>query len=292
MFGPPQESGEHDPTKWLSWFKEACEKRATHPPRAEIIRQTGECLRKGTYPYKGVEVTLKELMGRGPSGSVRRKPGEGEGIPVERSGKPVKVTVVNMDCVKAAMKVMEETGSAPVLLNMAAPHAPGVGPHGAQEENLHRRSNLKMCTIGRSDLYPIPRGGCLYHPDVVFFRGAEDEGYPFLEVPVLIPVVSAAALRLRPIETWTEEHEATTEETVTSIFATAAEFKHKNIVLSALGCGAFHNPPPVVAKIFKKVLSEKFPDSFENVVFAIIEDHNSKGVNGKVFSGVFGVELE
>lgn len=51
---------------------------------------------------------------------------------------------------------------------------------------------------------------------------------------------------------------------------------HDSIVLSALGCGAFSNPPDDVAKIFKDVLNDlKFKNKFRRVVFAIYDDHNT-----------------
>jgi hypothetical protein len=46
------------------------------------------------------------------------------------------------------------------------------------------------------------------------------------------------------------------------------------LVLSAFGCGAFGNPPQVVAELFREVLSAH-SDQIRRVVFCILEDHNS-----------------
>ncbi len=48
------------------------------------------------------------------------------------------------------------------------------------------------------------------------------------------------------------------------------------LVLGALGCGVFRNPPRQVAMIFREALrSEEFRHAFKHVVFAIID---SRGV--------------
>lgn len=56
----------------------------------------------------------------------------------------------------------------------------------------------------------------------------------------------------------------------------AAIHNHDSIVLSAFGCGAFRNPPKHMAELFHSVFLEKeFLNKFNNIVFAIISDHNS-----------------
>ena len=47
------------------------------------------------------------------------------------------------------------------------------------------------------------------------------------------------------------------------------------LVLSALGCGAFNNPPSHVAEIFRAVI-QQYGSLFQSITFAIVEDHNSK----------------
>ena len=49
-----------------------------------------------------------------------------------------------------------------------------------------------------------------------------------------------------------------------------------SIVLGAFGCGAFHNPPKHIARLFHEVINEKeFKDKYKLIAFAILEDHNS-----------------
>ena len=42
------------------------------------------------------------------------------------------------------------------------------------------------------------------------------------------------------------------------------------LVLGAFGCGAFHNPPFIVAEAFRQVMiSSRYINSFKEVIFAI-----------------------
>ena len=278
----------HSPALWLAWFAEACAVRSTHPPRMEIIRQTRQCVSDGCYTNEaGVSVPL-DGAAEAQKGTKSYRAGDGAG---GAAAGALKVSVRSQDCVETAMSF--EGPSRVAILNMAAPAAPGLGPHGAQEENLHRRSTLRLCTSGRGDLYPIPVDGCLFHPGVVFFRGAEAKGYPYLPAARRFDVVSVAAVRRRnKCVPWTDEDNEATRAKVHAVLAACAAEGVECVVLSALGCGAFHNPPEEVAQVFKEVLEAGVGGgSLREVVFAVLEDHNSGGVNGKVFAEVFGVPL-
>lgn len=69
---------------------------------------------------------------------------------------------------------------------------------------------------------------------------------------------------------------------------------YDTVILGAFGCGAFWNPPELIAKFYKKIISEHFQDAFKKIVFAILEDgmqesHNPKG-NVKLFQQCFNEE--
>ena len=61
-------------------------------------------------------------------------------------------------------------------------------------------------------------------------------------------------------------------------------------MLSALGCGAFNNPPGHIAEIFRDILrGEEFAGQFRHVWFAILDDHNSpSGGNLQPFMDILG----
>ncbi|CAF5223448.1 unnamed protein product, partial [Rotaria magnacalcarata] len=54
----------------------------------------------------------------------------------------------------------------------------------------------------------------------------------------------------------------------------AYHHQHDCLILSALGCGAFKNPPTHVASIFKSVI-QQYAGYFKTIHFAIVDDHNT-----------------
>ena len=98
---------------------------------------------------------------------------------------------------------------------------------------------------------------------------------PYLSEPVHITPSDLKALfksRIREICRVAMEHQVTT------------------IVLGAFGCGAFRNPPELVAQAFHEVLHEElYKHSFSKVVFAI-KSNGRPDDNYNVFSKVLGQE--
>ena len=60
------------------------------------------------------------------------------------------------------------------------------------------------------------------------------------------------------------------------------------IILGAWGCGVFNNDPKVVSKLFKQTIEKYNLDSlYDNIIFAVINDHNSVDNNFKIFKDEF-----
>lgn len=220
-----------------------------------------------------------------------------------------KVIVVAGDCLEVAEWCLHKRLSRPLVLNMASARNPGGGYQngaGAQEENLFRRTSLVHSLEDpyrmdpqRAWAYPIPEFGGIYSPAVLYFRASEARGYSFLERPLRIDVVSVAAYTRPPVERGHEGHDVLsrriaecTRQKIRAILNIAKAHGRDHLVLSALGCGAYRNPPMHIAKLFKEVLNyEEFRNSFSLVAFAIIDDHNAlkRGDGGNVapFARVF-----
>lgn len=77
---------------------------------------------------------------------------------------------------------------------------------------------------------------------------------------------------------------------IEKLFRDAAANKAEVLILGAFGCGAFCNPPEIVAKAFREV-QKKYESYFEVIEYAIFcAGYETK--NYKAFSKAFGVEKE
>jgi len=224
------------------------------------------------------------------------------------------ILVMQGDCLEAALWVKNVKNTTPVVLNMANRFTPGGGyldGAGAQEENLHRRSNLHMYLDDPHHVYPerewgypINEFGAIYAKNVVFFRSSEANGYGLMRKPELISVIASAAdskpktFKREGKERLQPEYEERAIRKMKAIFEVAKERGHDALVLSALGCGAFRNPPLHIAQLFQQVIKENSYDKqFKYIIFAVIDDHNahkSHNPDGNYlpFVNTFGKECE
>ncbi|CAF4548235.1 unnamed protein product [Rotaria sp. Silwood1] len=230
---------------------------------------------------------------------------------------PAKIFVVNGDCLDTVIHFKEKYSVCnPIVLNMAAANCPGGGWRkgcGAQEENLHRRTNLFQCLEDsyhqlegkRNWHYPIPEFGGIYSPNVSVFRGSESHGYPFfLHGSQYISFIACAAYA-HPYISKNKDGEMelrdqdvihNTMKKMKTIFKIALENEHDTVILSAFGCGAFRNPPRHIAKLFHRVISEEYSNAFKYIIFAIMDDHNSMkdhNTNGNIrpFADIFNIYI-
>lgn len=222
--------------------------------------------------------------------------------------KAPKVYVENIDTFLKA----KEFGPRCAVLNMASRRNPGGGVANgsrAQEEELCRRSDLllslysftsqgkmfKFTQDGRNDEYPIPIYGGIYSPSVCVYR--EPKTYRTMEKPFMCNVISVPGINRPELNSQGEMDERDMKllrAKIRAILRIAATHGHTKLVLGALGCGAFKNPPHQVAQSFKSVIGEKeFRGWFEEICFAILEDNNSRKEhnpegNLKPFMNIFG----
>ncbi|CAF1126012.1 unnamed protein product [Didymodactylos carnosus] len=223
--------------------------------------------------------------------------------------KKTEVKVFNEDCLAVYEQLVAE-GKKPLLLNMASSTSPGGGYRkgdGAQEENIFRRSDYcrsldvgldeileepcerSLCTsqckldpsFDSQKMYPIHEYGAIYTSGLTVFRQAENTGYNYMKKPLHnVCSLAMAAYREPDLEEKTGKKILTPKfavgmrKKIENIFSIAHHHKHNCLVLSALGCGAFRNPPDHVAKLFRSVI-EQYAGFFELIIFAIIDDHNT-----------------
>jgi hypothetical protein len=106
----------------------------------------------------------------------------------------------------------------------------------------------------------------------VCIRGAEDReapdfGYPWLPDDDVFPFyeLRAAARDLRGNE---QLDEGDARRRIAAQLDTLRSHGIRHAVLSAFGCGAFRNPAPVVARLYREEIAERERD-FSIIVFAI-----------------------
>lgn len=211
------------------------------------------------------------------------------------SEKPTEIDVVNQDCLEVAIDLLTR-GFNPAVLNMASRRNPGGGVTtgaGAQEETLFRRTNLfrslyqfapyaEQYDLEKS-LYQYPLHhdfGGVYTPDAVVFRESETRGYRLMNKPIKLSFISVAGLNRPQLineESAIAPHLVyTIKNKIRTILAIGLEKNHHSLVLGALGCGAFRNPPKHIAYLFHEILNEaEFKNKYRRIVFAIIDDHNT-----------------
>lgn len=173
-----------------------------------------------------------------------------------------------------------------VVLNFANPENPGGGVSlgaMAQEECLCRSSNLYPCisdnnVFGDYYLYHRNMGSYLYSDRLIYTKDVtvfKDDN----TVPALLPeedwftvdVITCAAPYLgKQVYINQTVLRSLFKKRIQNIFEAARDNEVDILILGAFGCGAFKNPPAIVAEAFRKVICEQgYRDCFKEIVFAI-----------------------
>ena len=282
----------------------------TRPLLARVFKDTVETVRQGGYntpdgwvdlnPNKDIE--SQTVFYDMPVQSVQ----------TDIRDKANAISVMPVDSLELARDIaVGNPGAQVCVLNLASYANPGGGVYdgaAAQEEYLFRCSDYFRSLYQYADfaymygvkqhpeyIYPLHNEyGAVFSRGVTVFRDTQARGYKLLERPFKVNMLAVAAHRNPKTVTvggevrYTRAEEAYMINKVRTILRVAYENGQTHLVLGALGCGAFHNPPKQVAQIFKKVLEEpEFRGIFHYVYFAIINDHNSNG-NYEAFEKVFG----
>ena len=211
--------------------------------------------------------------------------------------------LINADCVNAAY-ALQDAGYNPIITNAGSRrHFGGGYANGAraQEEELCRRSllpfagderynvSLLQFTDGSSPtgspmgirhnvLYPLPPSDAIYTPSVPFIRRGAPDKYRLLEEPRYIAVGTVAAHNLgnRNINALVDDLVCDTYKYFTSLLTAGLMNGHDSIVLVPVGCGAFQNPPAIVAKVLLDVIERgSFLSRYRAIVMACLDDHNT-----------------
>eukprot|EP01028_Stygiella_incarcerata_P008495 TRINITY_DN3707_c0_g1_i1.p1 TRINITY_DN3707_c0_g1~~TRINITY_DN3707_c0_g1_i1.p1 ORF type:complete len:623 (+),score=158.88 TRINITY_DN3707_c0_g1_i1:250-2118(+) len=293
-------------SEWSEFFREISallskgELADPHPARVAVMIHTLGCCRQGFYhlPSPPEEGRYRKVV---IDHSLIRTSQYKDIVPCTSACrllcKQTSVSVACDDCIDVG-RSMQLRGLNPLVLNMASATRAGGGflrGDGAQEESLFRRSNYYISLSkfdgrgGRDVKYPIDEFGCIHSSGVTVFKSNESNGYELLSEPFEMSFVAAAALPRPPLTKrghFYDEDACVVRHKIEGIFRAGVHHQHDSLVLSAFGCGAFRNPPEQVCEIFKSVMVE-FNGYFKEIIFAIINDHNSKSMTKEGNFNVF-----
>jgi len=197
------------------------------------------------------------------------------------------VRIVNADTIDFARALLDRYKSEGldrkvIALNMANQFTPGGGfvkGRLAQEEALCFRTAL-YSQLDKKE-YEGPNGfgdfTASIQLDVPVLRRGMDEGFAFLkpEERWNMDFVTLAGYDRHKLPKEEQKAPLSPEQyagvhtKVSAILAAAAHADADTVILGALACGAFANPPEQIAQIFEKVL-RNFAGVFERVYFAIL----------------------
>lgn len=213
------------------------------------------------------------------------------------SKRKTEIIVVNDDTLNCVQDmILDNMVSNPLVLNMASWRRPGGGWRSganAQEEDLFRRSDYYLYLEDKNimDLYPLGMKMSIYTPRVFVFKG----GAPNYDIYKKKSRFSASFLAMAAIsnpklikERLSLKDEQLTLSKIRHIFNVALENKHDSLVLGALGCGAYNNPPQHIAELFKKVIAE-YDGVFQTIVFPVLSFKSNP--NFSIFKSVLSHKI-
>ena len=294
--------------QWLSAFGKAeSDTHMLHALRKQVYEYTVQGAMQGSYEIikTDPETNAKQIktvsLALDPDIAKKTKMYRYEQQPaIQKRYDKTEYKVLSQDCLATAKAFVEQNEGKVAVLNLASRKNPGGGVYGgagAQEEYCFRCSDYFRSLYQYKDYgpdygversgesYPMDRNfGGVYSPNVTIFRGTEAEGYPFLEKPWKVNFIAVAGINNPDTMTgkdgrkWmTPPMVAITRNKLRTILNIAIDNEVDILVLGAIGCGAFHNPPHHVAHLFKEIFAEPaYAHAFKKVVFAIKKDHNSR----------------
>ena len=194
------------------------------------------------------------------------------------------------------------------VLNFASATNPGGGVlwgANAQEECLCRCSTLyanlttpevwkPFYDVHRKQNNQLYNDDCIYTPEVVVFK--TDTCEPALMHPEdwwKVNIITCAAPNLRPDQDGNMRVHISNQELYNlhvkrmhRILNIAAKKENAVVILGAYGCGAFRNPPDIVASAMRQVI-EEFRYHFRVIEFAVYCSPR-EGPNYQVFQQILG----
>jgi uncharacterized protein (TIGR02452 family) len=183
------------------------------------------------------------------------------------------IQVINQDVIKTTIDLYNTNNNQKkniLVLNLASKkHFGGGVKNGAmaQEEELFRKTSYGK-HFG-AELYPLNLNEFTFTPEVYIIK---DESYNRIDVDKIFSVdmlaISALANPILVNDKLNEPDYNLTFYKIETIFKYAQTNGNEHLVLGALGCGAFNNPPLDIIEMFNVCL-KKYNGYFANIIFSV-----------------------
>ncbi len=255
---------------------------------ADIFRDTERQYKSDAQLIKAVRASTEKQVFIGENEVVR--------IPAPSKIEKARIIVSGKRSLEAAQAYAQQ-GKKVCVLNFASATNPGGGVvrgSSAQEECICRCTTLYPClntgslwdifyTPHRKMENPLYNNDCIYTPDLCVFKS--DTNFPE-SLPrnewwnVNVITCAAPNLREHPSNAMNPfagnitakislaELEELLTKRIRRIFEIGAANGNEVLILGAFGCGAFRNPPEIVAKVFNKVMQD-FLYNFDTIEYAV-----------------------
>lgn len=179
----------------------------------------------------------------------------------------------------------------PLVLNMASKFKPGGGVvkgAAAQEECIFRRSNAVLTHYPK--WYPLEDNEVIYSPKVTIIKDREYNNLEQTDYWTTAMLAVAAIKNPTTIdgEYADENSKNLMRQKINAIFQIAIQHGHDSLVLGALGCGAYKNPPHIIAEIFKEALKVWSP-YFKRIGFAVLANNQQGEQNLEIFTKILKI---
>lgn len=273
---------------------------------AEIFRDT-------EYRYT-TETVLKNAVASSIGEQMLILEDDTVAVPTAQKSKKASIVVSGKRSLEAA-EYYAKQGKKVCVLNFASATNPGggvVNGSSAQEECICRCTTLYPClnikflwdnfySIHRAAGDPLYNNDCVYTPNACVFKSDTNFPEPLSKEDwwqVNILTCAAPNLREKPSNamnpcagnvaakvTATELARLLTSR-IRRIFEVAASNENDVLILGAFGCGAFRNPPEIVAKVFNAVMQD-FLCHFETIEYAVFHTERELA-NYEAFKGIMG----
>jgi len=284
--GKPLLQSEHGSFSWI-WESEADNHRQQ---RVRAALDVGRACDRGGYTFRGKEVPFSFIRSMENSMCFVNIPQ----LDPRQSTVASRCRARWHECHRESLiKVVfncVDRGVEVVIVSASSPSKPGGtleegGKHGPEEalcmqstllRSLKKAAHLhdgapKVALVNGVSSY-MPQGALL-SPDVEFFRGAMESGYPLRSSLARVAAVISVAppncnrritdIPLRPASD--SEYMHLLEEKFKAVLLAVAKVQIRTLVIPPVGCDVYNNKPKIVGEAFGKVLRNFFPEALDDI---------------------------